>query len=286
MKCLELSARAMVRITMIAVTLTNWGSLLKAEEAASPKFYAGAEMPWLQVQNSAYSYERDTDSFRTPHFGQHPSLRFWGGYESRGGLGFRASYWDFQDNTGQTVTRPDETQSQAVIVYTVDLEAIQRARFHGFDILASGGVRFGGLEQSSSSSSTNPSNPYTQSNTQDFDGAGLTFGGGLSRQIGHSRFNMYGNLRGSILFGDTDINRVYSYTWGSGEDGFMIQNQSVLIWETRLGLEYNHPTSYGNWFGRVGVEAQLWELAGGGFRESSSGGLGFFGPTFAVGFKR
>ena len=304
-------ARIVFRFTLIAVTSILCGSLTNADEAhlasyndllrriehlesysahsgpgaiadtggcescgcvqccCSPTLYAGAEMPWLQVQSSGFAIP--AAPLATPNFGQEPSWRIWAGYESCEGLGFRATYWDFEDSAGIS---PTLGFGLGIDVYTADLELTQRAQFCGFDLLASGGVRIGGLEQSIFAPGF--------SLVRDFDGAGLTFGVGFERQVGCSPFDIYGKFRGSILFGDTDINVSPP---PPGVTVATLNNQTMPIWEMQLGLEYNRKTSYGNLFARAGVEAQVWDVPPVviGLFDTH---IGFFGPTFAIGVER
>jgi len=334
MKPLEMSARFVYRITMLAVVLLSCASMAKAQEAypvsyndlvrrieqievqsahygpgvvadtcgcedvgcsdcgcceccCSPTFYAGAELPWLQVQSSGIAIPGIP--IMTPNFGQEPSIRFWGGYESCEGLGFRATYWEFEDSSGLTPLGVGGVNlGLGVDVYTVDLELTHRAKFCGFDILASGGVRIGGLKQSLFAAAQTQAGPASIAISRDFDGAGLTFGVGFDRQVGCSPLSLYGNFRGSILFGDSDIDlnvNVPPFVPLAANNAATLKNQTLPIWEIQLGLEYNRETGFGDLFARAGVEAQVWEvppvLLGLGDDH-----LGFFGPTFAIGLER
>ena len=239
-------------------------------------------MPWLQTQSSGIAIP--AVPIMTPNFGQEPSIRFWGGYESCEGLGFRATYWEFEDSSGVSPLVGPLGIGLGVDVYTVDLELTHRAKFCGFDILASGGVRIGGLKQTLFASI--PGNSVAIA--RDFDGAGLTFGVGFDRQIGCSPFGVYGNFRGSILYGDSDIDlnvNIPGLLVGPLNNVATFKNQTLPIWEVQLGLEYNHDISNGALFARAGVEAQVWQvppvLLGLGDDH-----LGFFGPTFSIGWER
>lgn len=64
-----------------------------------------------------------------------------------------------------------------------------------------------------------------------------------------------------------------------------VTNQTVSVWEMRMGAETNWPTPYGEVFARVGVEAQLGELPPVLFGRGDEN-IGLFGPTFAIGLVR
>jgi hypothetical protein len=218
------------------------------------------------------------------------------GWENCDGLGVRVTYFDFEDDASQfqRILAGTTVLERSIDIYAWDIELTQRLDLCGWDLEISSGVRIAGLESRFGGFDVNPEVDGALSLKSDFDSAGLTFAVGFDRQIGCSGLSAYGNFRGSLLYGSADVHG--TLIAGGGFLGIPhpdfvdanigeINNETISVIELKLGLQYDHCTSYGNLFVRAGVEGQLWEqppvLLG-----LLDDNIGLFGPTVAVGFSR
>jgi len=236
-------------------------------------WYAGGEVPYLNVHESGLSIPGL--GIAAPNYGQEPGLRLWLGRENCDGLGFRVTWFDFEDSTTSDVL--GATLSSGYDVYAWDLEVTQRGRFCRWDLLASGGVRIAGIEQHLSVDALGGVGLV-----RDFDGAGLTAAFGASRALGGSNLSLYSNLRGSLLYGDADVELDLGGPGPPPPFVAELPNQTIAVWEIQLGVEYRRDFSRATLLARLGVEGQLWEqppvLLGLG-----DDNVGLFGPTFGLG---
>ena len=203
-----------------------------------PTWLFGYEAPYLQVHDGESSY------------GSEPSYRFIAGRRLCSGLGARVRYFDFEDRAGD---------GSALDIYAVDLEFTHAANFQGWNTTMSGGVRIAGFE-----------NTNYKNNDYDFDGAGLTFGVEFERTCWWRSLGLFGNLRGSLLFGDTDTGDDIAYNG-------TYSNEAIAVWEIQTGLQYERETQFGMLVSRIGMEAQLWD-----HRDN----FGLVGPVASVVLKR
>jgi hypothetical protein len=259
---------------------------------AGPVLDFGAELTLLRLHLDAIVLDDVLDDRLevTPEYDLDAALRLWVGREYASGLGWRVAGWVFDDHAGVSFGDSAELNSE-LDLYTVDLEIMRRGRFCGWSLLASGGVRIAGIDRMYSFESED----FLAWLDDDFDGAGLTFAVGADQRLGASHFSVYADFRGSIVYGGTDFEVGIG---GFGEvDGDLdmigdletihgsVKDRTVLIWQMRLGLEYERPLRFGTLFGRAGVEAQAWELppVALGLGDDT---IGLFGPTFALGLRR
>ncbi len=84
-----------------------------------------------------------------------------------------------------------------------DIEATNNFKFGSWSLLAFAGVRIAHIGQSIDGTGANIDNTDVAvgSTTNDFNGAGPTFGIETRRQVGDTDFFFYGSARGSVLFG-------------------------------------------------------------------------------------
>jgi hypothetical protein len=245
-------------------------------------FEAGAELTLLRLHAGSLLIENELEV--TPDYDLKAAARIWIGRQRPNGVGWRVSWWDFEDSAGIVDDGLYEL-SHSLDFFTVDLELTRQGKFCGWDLDSSIGVRIAGAgsdwrfywEEDSALLS------------QDFTGAGLTFSVGTEQPFGRSGFSVYGGLRGSLLYGVNDVNFVLDEDY-FGELPYVdvrasVYDQTVSVLEMRLGLQYERCTRFGVFFTRAGVEAQLWEIPPvvAGLGDSN---IGLFGPTFALGFSR
>jgi hypothetical protein len=98
-------------------------------------------------------------------------------------------------------------------------------------------------------------------------GLGPTVAIEIDHRLGCSDFSLFGNMRGSALYGDRSVNANSDADVGP----FRYDADSVILnAELQLGGEWRR----GNFFSRVGVEAQYWGNVGNLMNTNSSGGDG------------
>jgi hypothetical protein len=249
---------------------------------------AGAELTLLRLEiGSLVLHNVIQDDFQvTPTYSLDAAFRVWIGRQWESGLGWRVSYWKFEDSAGIQFPAQLEnaTLTSDLNLYTVDLELTRQATLCGWDILASIGARIGGVD-TDDSVSVGASNG---SINEHFTGAGLTCSVATQQTLGQSCWSVYSGFRGSLLYGVTNFNMSANINQLIDFQGYLsgtVADQTVAVWQMQLGLKYERPTQFGLLFGRAGVEAQLWQLppvvAGIGAQS-----VGLFGPTFAIGLCR
>ncbi|MEZ6086837.1 MAG: Lpg1974 family pore-forming outer membrane protein [Pirellulaceae bacterium] len=217
----------------------------------------------------------------TPDYDYDPALRLWAGREDCRGLGARLTYFGFdEDTTNGNILIAN--LGSALEVYAFDLELTQRAKLSGWDLLFSGGMRIGGIDQSLSLIQ----GPDALTISRDFDGVGLTIGLGAERAIGGG-LGFYSNLRGSLLYGDADIDVTATPGILGGFAGTVAQvpNQTISVMEVQMGLEYERNFGNTGVTLRAGFEGQLWEQPPIvlGLLDSN---VGLVGPTVSIAFTR
>ena len=243
-----------MRILKLAMLLAA-AAFTGQSSAQAQHMYGGVEIPILEVHEAGLAITGTP--LMTPDYDLEPSIRFWAGRESCSGLGARITYFDFDDSASSSLFGVD--LGTAVDIYALDLELTQSTDFCGWDLLVSGGLRVGGIDQDLSVSDGTD----FASLSRDFDGFGLTFGLAGSRDL-FRRVGAYGKFRGSLLYGDADINLSDNGALFDAPTEYdrlpTIPNQTVSILgdRNRPGLQHflprRHPVT-----ARVGLEAQVWE---------------------------
>jgi hypothetical protein len=294
--------------------------------SCGPTVYAALEIPWLQINESSVTSQfldqlinqnvpgaMFNDFGIPPAYGQELSFRLYGGVENCNGFGIRGAYWQFEDGANGTVNGLQgvipvigTTQIDSLSIFSShrfqvgDLELSQRADFCGWNLMMTTGIRVAQVDQRHGIGGTghDVNNPALTgaidiSAARRFSGAGLTASIGWEREIRCSGFGLYGNLRGSVLFGDTKYSAALNTTGAannfappSGSVTFAkVKDQPVVVTEIALGAQYKRNTNYGVMFVRAGVEGQVWEFApvALGLLDES---VGLFGPAFTIGFER
>ncbi len=220
--------------------------------------------------------------------------RFWLGYVTKSGLGFRVQYWEFRHSSDTEFLDPLGlvTFGGAMRFRTFDWEVTQQIDFRRWRMTAFGGFRYGEIRQSESLNVLGTLASLQQS--QAFNGIGLTGGANLNRSLFNSkRFSWYTNMRGSLLYGD----RSYNYQAGadilfpvSGTANFKLSGETLGILEIACGPQWQKPLARGGQlFVRGGFEGQLWLNAGTIDNtpfDASLGNIGFGGFSLAAGIIR
>lgn len=205
--------------------------------------YAGFELAVLKAHVGAIGISVPPiplNASITGPFDYDVAPRVYLGHELASGLGIRATYFHFDDrgNPSQLgITTGLELQS-------FDLEATNRTKFFGTELLVSGGVRYAQLQQD-----------YQQTLVWESEGVGLTMSAQLTRDIGRTNLDLFAGGRGSILMTDNEI----------GIPGLLVltnDESTMKIWEGRIGVRHNFAFSNGaNLISEVAMETQNWDSA-------------------------
>jgi hypothetical protein len=173
-----------------------------------------------------------------------------------------------------------------------DFEATQEAEAGRWWFLFSGGFRYAHLAQNYDASVVTQglgSGIEALRTGHNFNGAGPTLALEARRPLGNSRFALYGNVRGALLFGE-GTHRVYlleTSHWPFGPDSFSSSQAKanrdtfLPVAEMELGAEYSPTLAWIHPFIRTGLVAQSW--FGAGSASSDSGNLGFLGLEVSAG---
>jgi len=244
------------------------------------------------------------------------SPRIWLHIAGSNGLGARVRYWQF-DQSADAITAaapangfgrvfPPEfgnidisvnvpgqsiTATSAIDAHCIDIEGTQETAFGLWMFEVAGGLRYSSIGQQCRAQSRNAAGVLLGDIAFEhgFDGVGPTLGIEVRRSAG-PQFGFFGNLRGSLLYGDGTSSLV------AGEDldlqtPFTTRDSTsrddlLPIGEMQVGIDWRTPLTRfvqrdGEFFCRAALEGQLWQDAGNA--TSEEGNLGFFGVSLAAG---
>lgn len=248
-------------------------------------------------------------------YGYDPAYRLSVGAVHGCGVGFRAAYWEFDHEEGNT------PRSDVGLVGATPAFPLNNAGFAGFgplrltinalgDVIEaehhmhlraadmegtseftlcnnrlrfSGGVRYVEMEQRYQATNIDGAARLdTFVFDHDFHGLGPMLGLAMARQLGRSGIELYVNGRSALLVGSANQQLANIRSVNVIPFNVQINDDSSQIFVTELafGVKYDH----GPMFVRGGWESQIWEGAGG--PTDASGDLSLHGWTFAVGLSR
>jgi Legionella pneumophila major outer membrane protein precursor len=198
--------------------------------------------------------------------------RVWVGVENPNGWGVRARYWDFTSadaavNEFDFVNQVEVEGASVVEAYTIDLEVTKRLCTPTWTFLGGLGARYAEIrhyEQLSVFDSDNFAVSHAAIGRQT-RGTGLTGMLEATRPFGNRGLSLYGNIRGSVLWGNTDANSSSQLTVvNSGASSSIFStngvDETLSIVETQVGVEWSHDLACcrGLVFARALVEYQIW----------------------------
>ncbi len=181
------------------------------------------------------------------------------------GVGFRTRLWML--NTGQEFVPPAPV-TLSIDVDAFDFDLTVQKDFCSWELLASGGIRYGRLQYN-----LGPSFVY-------FEGVGPTFAAEGTRCIGNRGMYLVGNARGSVLYGHL---RNRSGILGAPSE---IQDEVMTVFESQLGMGWRRQLRRSELNLRFLFEAQHWTnhtLADPFVGLGSN--LGLYGATFSTEFR-
>ncbi len=241
------------------------------------------------------------------------SSRVWLGYEAASGLGTRARFFAFDQNSQNTsgtatfdtsIESPLNVQgfrapsttaagddffaSSGLIVKAVDLEGTKRACFGAWSILASGGFRYG-LVKHTYNADIRSANGLLESTAQyghRFEGFGPQMGVEARRRV-TSNLSLFSSARVALLFGHGSSQATISEGLQNTVTNLTLSKSKrsdlLPIMELQIGGEYltNYSLGAGRIFCRGALEAQLYQ--GAGSATSEEGDLALFGGSVSIG---
>jgi hypothetical protein len=223
-----------------------------------PTWYAGYEVTFLRPYLSEFAGPGGGwgEGYGAGH-------RFSIGYEGANGLGGRVRHWMYNHNHGGAGGNP----LVDIDMDAFDAEVTLRERMRNWDLLVSGGLRYG-----RAAFDFGGGDAY-------FEGTGPTFALEAIRNVGSRGFYLIGNARASMLFG-----RIGGPGAGAAPlFGIAADDETGVVLENQLGIGWSRDTSYGLWNVRGVWESQYWynSTLADDFNGLESA-LGLAGPSFMV----
>ena len=235
--------------------------------------------------------------------------RIWGGFQGPV-WGVTGRYWKFQESEsyvgdgggGSFAALANSAEFNA---YTVDLELTRLIERGCCSMIVAVGGRYAEVETSALATGSNDFNPGDPEgfasafalSSNDFKGGGVTTGISGRRPIGRSKWNMFWNVRGSVLWGNAESyaaatalvneassaseavsrNDTVSTSTSNAASGTGATNgnasanpvnddrETLIIGEVQIGLECNKQFQCfpGTGFFRIAGEYQYWDIPGG-----------------------
>jgi len=227
--------------------------------------YFGYELTVLQPAISEATLQDSGDSFKNEFGFGH---RFTLGYDGGNGLGVRTRYWFYNHE------QKFQNAASGVVdlrMDTFDLEFTLDEQLRSWDMMVSGGIRYGraGLE--------NPTTKLIVIGPAEyrFEGVGPTVSFEAARCFGRSGIYLIGNLRASLLLG--------KFHNLEGDAGTTVDGETVTVLENQLGIGFSRELSRATLNFRTVWETQVWmnEVWGDDVYGFASN-LTFSGPTTSV----
>jgi hypothetical protein len=236
--------------------------------------------------------------------------RAWLGYTREDGLGVRTRYWQYDHAADPFQSSPYTVAAAQVVTvifpatimaippgdvlnvhdeletHTLDLEATQEINLSGFTLVASGGIRYAMMRQSTNATVTDAGVVEQSLAWQRlFEGVGPVVAVEVERPVGNCGLAFIGSFRGALLYGDKNLDRVAINALDEGIPvATMHDAKEVLgIGEIELGVQWTRRLPFGrNLFVRGTYEGQLWSDSG----TPTLGYLGFEGFGAQFGFSQ
>lgn len=202
-------------------------------------------------------------------------VRYQIGWANAAGFGIRGRYWSYDQSFTQAA--PFAPAQLGVNLQAADLEATVTQRLWNWDTLLSAGARYGQLGYSNDQAVGG--RPLFGVGTARFEGVGPTIAAEGRRRLGRSSFSLYGNVRGSALFGEV-ANRSMFLSMPSAS----INGEVMGIAENQLGLAWDRVAANGLVIEvRAVWETQYWmnnTLSDDAYGIGTN--LGLIGPTIGL----
>jgi hypothetical protein len=240
-------------------------------------WYGGAEatilQPFMSGAASVFVFNSQPGSLIDQEF--LTGVRYQVGWANEAGLGIRGRYWSYDNFFVQS--RPYAPAELGIDLQTADLEATFAQRVWNFDTLLSTGARYGKLGYTNDESAGERAIFGVGSAT--FEGVGPTVALEGRRRLGGSAFSLYGNVRGSALFGTIANKSLFTSMPAAN-----IQGEVMGVAENQLGITWDRVTKNGLVIeARAVWETQYWmnnTLSDDAYGIGTN--LGLMGPTIGL----
>jgi hypothetical protein len=317
-------------ILFLAVAASCIGTVSRAEDPKASEdadggvyrcrgFVAGVEATFLRptLAGGNMLFENEDGGVSTHELSRsflQGAPRIWLGVENDCGWGIRGRYWDFHEDAHGDATAlfPLATLTSGnsdvtLRTYTADIELTKRMCVDDdTDVLASFGVRHA-LRDADETLAVTYRPDFTTSFASLWDrseGTGLTSVLEGSRRIGSSGFSLYGNVRGSVLWGGHSSgywNYLHTPLADAAQGVQFDELTTQYVFETQFGIRWAHQLDClkANVFSHLVFEYQRWTTSDAAdFRlsqsinntsmtgNSLSDQLEFAGLSWAIGFTR
>jgi hypothetical protein len=226
---------------------------------ATSSWMIGAEVAFLKPHVGA-------PGLIGPRFDYAPAYRVYVGYETADGLGVKATWFDFDDDTTPPVW--------GLQTHAADVEVTQRATFCNWDLQLGAGVEYAKVDLTVVPFF--PVGPIRPAAV--FEGFGPTVSLAARRPIGCSGLALVGNVRASWLYGQTRA------PWISTFLPVDVESHFAMASSAQIGVEWATQVNCNTLFVRGLWEVQAWEIAS--VLGALNADIGYTGPTVAVGIAR
>lgn len=235
------------------------GSVGRPQDCGAWSLYGGYELTILEAYFSDVASGPGFDeSFGVGH-------RFTLGMENHRGYGVRTRYWTYEHSLdGYDLYAGEQLH---IDMDSLDVDLTLRERFRRWDLLISGGVRYG---RNSYGSDT-----IFGPGEARFEGVGPTFSIEADRRVGCRGLHLIGNFRGSMLFGDVDFFEA------------PMEDELMTVLDNQLGIGWERSMGRATLDIRAVWESQFW--LNNAFADTFFGlgsNVGFTGPTVAIELRR
>lgn len=228
----------------------------KSSCCACPAFFIGYELTVLQP----YISEHGTGVPFDDEFGF--GHRLTAGYDGGSGMGARARYWFY--NHGHDILT-GMGSSVGIDMDVLDLEVNFYEQLRNFDLMISGGARYGRAEL------TSPGTAFGFGGDRFFfEGIGPTAALETTREFGDRGMYFIGNVRAALLFGD-----IHEPAFGP-----KAEDDTTLVFESQLGVGMTRDLGGATLNLRSVWETQVWRNDA--LTQDLGTSLGFGGPTSSV----
>jgi hypothetical protein len=223
-----------------------------------------------------------------PSFDFSVSPRIFLGWRNCRGTGIRARYW-YYDQTADLANVGDfDLLRSGLTVQALDLEFTQLVCLGPVNTNFALGVRYASVENVLEFSIEEENAKLRNQ----FDGWGPTIAMENRIPLGCSNVSVVGNLRGSLLFGDTHVTVAGDDSGETIDEATFIDGRQdvVAVAELQVGLQWSRCTNYGVFSAYALLEGQYWAGAASDFAPgveefsvtATDSDLGFVGGTFGI----
>jgi len=206
------------------------------------------------------------------------------GYVGQNGLGFRVGYWDYSANStaafdpaGTSIVSAaaplglafgptaNPIRADATLAFHVwDFEATQQIVHDQWWWQVAGGIRYLHMSQGYNVTTSGAAGAVDDlASSHRFSGAGPTLALKGQRQLGMSNFSLFGQARGSVVFGDNSQQaQLFSSSGTLGDSAAQASRSFVGMTELEIGVWYQRSFNRFTLVATGGLVGQYWSNVG------------------------